>query len=278
MNRTARIAINLGSWIAITAYLVVASRYCSSRRDETLCNRIQVTVKDSARQAIITPAMVRLWIENGPTPVRNQPVRSVDTRAIERDIRSRGFVREARVYTEATGRLVVELSQRRPVARINTANGYNCYLTDDGYVLPLQRHFVVYVPIITGNFEPPFARDYVGSVGELPAETKKKLAKNYLFFSKLISFVKFLGEDSFWNAQIEQINVVPALQGSVSQDYNVELTPRAGDHTILLGELDEYHDKLGKLLGFYRNGLEYEGWHTYRYIDLRFRGQVICRK
>ena len=278
MNRPLRIAVNLGSWILIITYLIVVSRYCSSRRDDTLCNRILVTVQDSARQSIITPAMVRLWIENGPTPVRNQPIRSIDTRAIEQNIRARGFVKNAKVYTEASGTLHVELSQRRPVARINTANGYNCYITDDGYILPLQRHFVVYVPIITGNFDPPFTREYIGAVENIPAEDQKKFAKNYLFFNKLISFVKFLKEDSFWNAQIEQINITPSGQLAENKDYNVELTPRAGGHTILLGNLDNYDEKLDKLFGFYRNGLQYEGWHTYRKIDLRFSGQVICSK
>ena len=278
MNRTARIALNLGSWIAITIYLVLATRYCTSRRDATICNQIQVTVLDSAQQGIITPDMVRLWISNGPTPVRNQPFREIDTRTIEQDIRNRGFVKQAKVYTEASGRLVVELSQRHPIARINSANGYNCYLTEDGYILPIQRHSVVYVPIITGNFDLPFPKDYVGAIENLPAAKQKKLPKNYLFLVKLISFVKFLGEDTFWNAQVEQINVTVANQNTQIQEYNIELTPRAGDHTILLGSLDGYDEKLDKLLGFYRNGLEYEGWHTYRYIDLRFQGQVICRK
>lgn len=33
--------------------------------------------------------------------------------------------------------------------RFNTDDGYNFYVTDDGYVLPQQRQFSSYVPIVT---------------------------------------------------------------------------------------------------------------------------------
>jgi len=57
----------------------------------------------------------------------------------------------------------------------------------------------------------------------------------------------------------------------------VELIPRAGDSVILLGDIDGYREKLEKLMKFYKKGLPYEGWNKYKYIDIRFKDQVICR-
>lgn len=75
------------------------------------------------------------------------------------------------------GRLNVELTQRRPVVRFNTQNGYNFYVTDDGYVLPQQRYFVVYVPVVTGYVPFPFKPDYVGRSTGSPEIPKKKCRK-----------------------------------------------------------------------------------------------------
>ena len=45
---------------------------------------------------------------------------------------------------------------------------------------------------------------------------------------------------------------------------------------VCLGSLDDYRSKLDKLTSFYRNGLAYEGWEACRYINLAYRGQVVC--
>ena len=44
----------------------------------------------------------------------------------------------------------------------------------------------------------------------------------------LYKFGVFLQKNSFWNAQIEQIHVLPGR--------NIELVPRVGDHIIYLGK------------------------------------------
>jgi cell division protein FtsQ len=46
----------------------------------------------------------------------------------------------------------------------------------------------------------------------------------------------------------------------------------------MLGELDGYRAKLDKLQRFYLRGLSYEGWDTYRYINLKYKNQIVCTK
>ena len=92
---------------------------------------------------------------------------------------------------------------------------------------------------------------------------------------KLINFVKFVESDGFWSAFWVQINVRDG--GSEGRyDPQIELVPRAGDQIVCLGSLDDYRSKLDKLTSFYRNGLAYEGWEACRYINLAYRGQVVC--
>lgn len=122
---------------------------------------------------------------------------------------------------------------------------------------------------------PPFGPDFVGSLDDWSKKGEKKVSENYLFLANLINFVKFVESDGFWSAFWVQINV---RDGGSEDRYNpqIELVPRAGDQIVCLGSLDDYRSKLDKLTSFYRNGLAYEGWEACRYINLAYRGQVVC--
>lgn len=281
MNRRLKMVVGFLVWCALFAYLLTAVRFCSSEQDQLQVKRIEVKVLDSASLKIITPSMVKGWLVRDGVEVKNREITQINTTKIESLVESRGFVKDAKVYVDLNGVLHIDLTQRMPIARVNTVNGYNFYITSDHYILPLQSHYVLYVPIVTGYFYPPFGKEFVGSVDELSDATKKKYRKNYEFFTKLINFVEFIGDDSFWNAQIVQINVHGGAIWTESepwQEPQVEFIPRVGNHVVMLGELDNVPEKLDKLLRFYKNALRYEGWDSQKYINLRYRNQVVCTK
>ena len=116
--------------------------------------------------------------------------------------------------------------------------------------------------------------DAVTARQEAERENQKKLYKRYEDFLKLINFVKYIEDDSFWRAEIVQIVAVTISNG----DVEVELVPRTGDHTVLFGAIEDVEEKFDKLLAFYRNGLENIGWEEYRTISVKYKGQVVCRK
>lgn len=130
---------------------------------------------------------------------------------------------------------------------------------------------------MTGRFELPFPRDYVGPLDSLAGSSEKKVGKNYLFLAKLINFVKFVGYDDFWNAFIVQIRV-NGTDPQTEDEPQVEIVPRAGDQVIALGGIDAYEQKLDKLMSFYRKAVLYEGWDRYRYVNLKYKDQIVCVK
>ena len=58
----------------------------------------------------------------------------------------------------------------------------------------------------------------------------------------------------------------------------IELVPRVGNHTILLGDITNYQEKLRKLYLFYEKGVNQVGWNDYKEINLKFRNQIVCVK
>ena len=277
MKRPLAITLNVLTWTAILVYVIVVSRYSGECRRERTCRSVEGRVLDSAERRFITPAMVRGWFETEKVPLVGRELSSINTLELESLVRKRGFVKTARVYTSFDGRLHVELTQRRPVMRMNSIEGYDFYVTEDDCILPLQRQCVEYVPVVTGRFRPPFRRGYVGPLDSLAGSEEKKVAKNYSFLVKLINFVKFVDNDAFWKAFVVQINVDDSAPDG-AEGPSVEIVPRAGNQVVRLGSLDGYREKLDKLMSFYRNGAAYEGWDRYRYIDLDYKDQIVCIK
>lgn len=182
MKRPLVITLNVLSWTAILVYLLLSSRYTRERKQQRPCREVRVVVLDSAERGFITPAMVRGWFASEKIPLVGRELSSINTLELERFVRRRGYVRSARVYASIDGVLTIEIAQRKPVMRFNTDDGYNFYVTDDGYVLPQQRQFSSYVPIVTGRFELPFPRDYVGRSTRWPEAAKKKWGKIICFW------------------------------------------------------------------------------------------------
>lgn len=269
MNRKLKIALNVGLWTGLLVYIVFAANYCSRRENEIRCTGLNVIVRDSNRLGFVTPAIVRNVLVNDGIRLTGMPMDSINLLDVERSVASRGFVKFVSAYSSIDGKVNIEIEQRQPVMRVQTENGYNFYVSDDHYVLPIQRYFFVDAPIVTGIIELPFGKDFVGA---LPDEKtiQKKSFKNYAFLYNLINFVRFLDQDPFWGDQIVQINVLP--------ENEVELVPRVGNALILLGSLEDYGEKLDKLFRFYRKGLNYEGWNKYSYINIKFKNQVVCTK
>ncbi len=117
-------------------------------------------------------------------------------------------------------------------------------------------------------------------------EKEKKSYQSHRFLSKLANFVEFIARDRFWSAQIVQINVVGRGGGEAGSgggrdwtEPQLEIVPRAGNHTILLGELDGTETRrLENLRLFYSKALWYEGWDEYRYINIKYGNQIVCTK
>ncbi len=101
---------------------------------------------------------------------------------------------------------------------------------------------------------------------------KKKLQKRYEDFRNLVTFVDEVSSDSFWGAEVVQFIADTTSTGEIS----LQLVPRSGDFTIILGTLAERDAKMRKLQKFYDKGLSHLGWDRYKSVDLRYSKQVIC--
>jgi cell division protein FtsQ len=90
------------------------------------------------------------------------------------------------------------------------------------------------------------------------------LLKDVLFFAKTIQ------KDSFFMAQVAQVNIEP--------NGTFQMVPTLGDHLVLLGSVDQLEDKLNRLFTFYKKVWVGSGVNAYQFIDCRFDHQVVTLK
>lgn len=253
-------------WSAVIAYLSIALSFVGKRSEQVVCSSIEVTIKDSLQNAFVTHSDVLEMIEHHHSNLIGIPLKMINTLKIEQALNNLDAVMNATVYKTVDGKLNVLVEQRKPMVRVINRKGQSYYIDNEGYILPLSKKFTSHVMVINGNIDEPY---------KIEAQSKIPLSnglgnKKSTFMTQLFLFAKYLYEDNFWASQITQIYVGNA--------QNIELIPLVGSHTILLGSLDGYIEKLDNLKLFYSKGLPNEGWNKYQQINLKYRNQIVCTK
>ena len=174
---------------------------------------------------------------------------------LEKSLESHPAVKNCEAWRTADGRLHIQINERIPVLRLVHSSGRHRYLDNENFALPAFFGAPYRVPIVTGA---------------LPLAPEGRYLGQDSLFARLNRLQQCIAQDSFWVAMTEQIDVLP--------DTQFVLIPKLGHHEVWLGSIEHMAGKLLKMKHFYIYGLHEDGWKEYKYIDARFRGQVVCRK
>ena len=240
-----RILLSIVLLLVIT-YLAVAVTAFNRKPASQVCRDVELVTKDTIYADFITKKEVVARLEKkGISPIGKEMER-IHTPTLERELAKHPLIDRVECCKTPSGKLCVEVTQRIPILRVMSANGENYYLDNKGTVMPPDAKCVARLAVVTGNVEKSFAmRD-------------------------LYKFGVFLQQNSFWNAQVEQIHVLPGRR--------IELVPRVGDHLIYLGKITGFEKKLKRVKAFYEKGLNRVGWNKYSRINVEFDNQIICTK
>ena len=181
-------------------------------------------------------------------------MRNVNLSAIEKYLEKIKWIKNAEIFTNNNQQLIVQIEQRIPIARLFCVTGTSVYIDQDARQLPLKQLTVLRLPVFTG-----FPSDQ-----EQLSKPDSTLLMDVLFFSKTIK------EDSFFTAQIAQINIEP--------NGEFQLVPSLGDHSVLIGTVDHLEDKLNRLYTFYKRVWVQSGINSFQVLDCRFDKQIVALK
>ncbi len=255
-------------WIGFSAATVVTVGFVESEHSKLRCKDVDISLNTAGENSFLTQAEVMKTIEQllGDTVV-GKPMKEISISLIRSRLEENQYVAHATVYATVDGILKVEISQRSPMVRVQNALGECFYLSDDGRMIPVSFLYTARVPFANGLITEKYdvARDLVPVIDGPP-----EISNRITTLQKIYMLGNALQQYPFLKAQIEQI--------FVDSEGDIELIPLAGEHTVILGNVDYLTEKLDKLTAFYQYGLKLKGYNTYKSINIKFKNQIICLK
>lgn len=259
MNNAIRHIITGIASVMLAAAMILAFTAGVSSRRTILCKDIEINIIDSLQNSFVTKADIKGFIDKEYGNYIGQPVDSIDLVRIEDIVDGRSAVRKSEAYVTKDGIIHIDVTQRNPVVRFQKTDG-GFYADSEGYIFPLQRNYASHVQVIDGYIPLAANSGYKGAI-EDPQEME--------WFKKMMNVVNHMEKSRIWKDKIVQI--------SVDKGGDIILVPREGNELFVFGQPVEVADKFRKMEKYYTHILPAKGEGHYKRIDLRFKGQIVCR-
>ena len=237
------IIASVSAVVIVTALFTVAI-WASHQPTQEVCSGLKVEITDSLNRRFVEIGELRqLLYREGLLPDGKQ-MADVSCQAIEDCLLSHEMIRTAECYKTTRGVVRVRITQRVPAMYVVSNEG-SYYVDIDRKIMPVRKAIDVDVPV------------FKGVVG------KRAATEEYY------DFAKWLSENKYWNSRIQCVQV--------HNPKHLVLAQKDNSSKIILGDLCEYVEKMGKLQKLYTKGFDQIGYKNYREYDLRYSGQVIGR-
>lgn len=194
--------------------------------------------------------LMRLDLDN----LRGAEVSKLNFSEIESRIRRSPYVADAELFSDLKGNLMVTVTLRRPVARVVQSDGPDAYIAEDGTIMPVSSKFASRVILVSGELMPRLLK--APNVYEVEEGTQ------------LMQMLHVIRDDTFWNAQIAQVDMNSAGRAV--------LYPQVGNEVIEFGTPEDLEVRFRKLKIFYKEIFPRVGWNKYKRINVEYEGQVVA--
>jgi len=226
------------------------------------CGGIEIHIIDSSDYHFVTKRQLLNLAYGSSRKLLGNPVKTVPVFDIENRVKELKELKVAEVYISVDGTLHIYADQRDPVMRVIPDEGGDYFIDDDGFTFRRRNLYSPRLHIVGGNID--ITPDMLNDASILDTSLKQSVLRD------VFHFVKYINNDNFWSAQIDQIYV--------DNRDEIDLFPRVGNHLIHLGTTENYEGKLRNLETFYDKVLPVAGWNKYSLINLEFRDQIVCKK
>lgn len=240
--------------IAAAALVLALVAFAERQQAQQVCRDIVVSMVNQHRNHYLDEAEVLQWMEQVSPGLRGKAFARIDFRSIEQKLEVNPYIQDAQTFADLKGHLVVQVTLRRPVARIVREQAPDAYIAEDGSVMRVSDKYNSRVLLLSG----PMAAKI----------TQTANVKNLEGGTLLLDLIEMLRGDDFWNAQIAQIEI--------AEDGNLTLFPQVTGQRIEFGTAENPAEKLKKLMVFYKQILPQRGWTRYERVNVAFDRQIIA--
>ncbi len=233
-----------------TLVLLVAA---ADKKSHKACSEIKIEIEgDNDHVFVDEKEVMDVLKKNGA--VKGTEVSTISLQSIEKILEKNAWIKNAELFFDNNQILNVKIAEREPIARIFSLSGKSFYIDSSGMQLPLSSDLSARVPVFTS----------------FRSDSKKLSSPDSLLLDDIKKIAQFINEDSFWTAQVSQIDITP--------QRTFEMIPVIGNQVIVLGNADSLQSKFDRLFSFYKQVWAKTGFEKYEKIDVQFDGQVVATR
>jgi cell division protein FtsQ len=190
-------------------------------------------------------------------------LKTVNIIDLKKEINNDPYVRRVDAFTSIDGNVKVKLYEREPFLRFFTKDYQSFYLDKNGVIFPVHPTHTKRVLVANGNIN-----SVKMPAGKTLNVSDPSVSKTHL--KSIFSIASVIEENELLKVLIDQIYI--------SEDNEIELTPRIGDADILLGDSTHLREKLENVSIFYKAKATTSELQNYSRINARFMNQIVCIK
>ena len=239
-----------------TGYFLFAGDYVRSREDAEVCGSIDVVIRDSLENALVSRKDVMDFIDGGKHILGHRRD-SILIDSLEKRLLQRGEIRSAELFTDNGGNLRIEILQRHASIRLS-GEGREFYSDSTGFLFPVYNK--TDVPLVTGFIPVSYTP---GQKGYPSAE------KELTWIRNMAGLVAYIENHYYWHKTIEQIDI--------EKNGDIVFYMRDGAQRFIFGDFTGITGKFAKMAAYYKGIATLPEAADYTTVNLKYDKQIICR-
>lgn len=250
--------------------------FANTRQSDIKCSSFEIDIDYNGAPPLINKSTIKRQITQSGIRIKDQPVAGIPVQKLQKLLNSNPYVKKAIISVSVNGTVKASIHQRNPLVRVMDKENNEYLLDTEGYIMPVNYDFPVRLVFANGN---------ISNIKTVKAPTKnngdiqrvnlhKPVEKNRIVLPSDLGYIHktaiAVNSDSLTSALVEQIYI--------NEKKEIELIPKIGNQSVVLGDTTQLSEKLNNLKVFYQQGIKNFAWNNYKVINLKYKNQVVCSK
>jgi len=228
--------------------------FSERKQNGVVCKNIVVDLENTNENHFLEEADILSIIESSGQTIIGKNIEEINLRALESKLEQDKHISSAEMFGDVKGNLTVNVTLRRPIARLVRTDGPDAYVGEDGKVMETSQKYSARIILVSGDIV-----NKLITKGDLNA-TEEGL--------ELMAMIEYVNKDKFWKAQVAQLDF--------NKSGKVFIYPQVTGQVVEFGWPVNIEVKFQKLMIFYKEILPQMGWTKYDRVNVEFEGQVIA--
>jgi cell division protein FtsQ len=258
--------VRLTGIVLVFGLITTLFGFVGSKRGNAKISKLSIVIDNSEDIRFLNEAEVKTILIEKNLKTIGASNNELEPNKIEKALLAHPAVKSVDAWAEFDGVLHIKIQQKKPIVRVLDLLNNSYYIDADGSYFSTLESFTCRVPIATGFIVDRFHTRNMNVSEVLSNDSLKEVSVT----DDIFTYMNLISRDKLLMALTEQLYV--------NVDGEIELIPKAGPASVLLGNAELAENKLARLKVFYRKGLPSVGWETYQTLNLKYSEQIICTK